>query len=72
MKLAADVDPMHDTVTDLDPAIQQCESLADFESASRKFPAALDGVSARAFLTTRCAPKPSVALEMVCQAVAQQ
>jgi hypothetical protein len=72
MKLAADVDPMHDTVTDLDPAIQQCESLTDFERASRKFPDALDGVSARAFLTNRCTLKSSVALETVCQEVAQQ
>jgi hypothetical protein len=67
MKIAADVDSMHDAITDLDPAIQQCESIAEFERAVRKFPAALDGADARVFLAFRCDSPPSVALEAVCQ-----
>ena len=37
MKTAADIDSMNDAVTDLDPAIQQCESIDEFEHGARKF-----------------------------------
>jgi hypothetical protein len=63
---AAQIDPMQDTVADLDRAIQQCESLADFEAAASQFPDALDGVSAEVFLGNRCRFEPSVANAPLC------
>jgi hypothetical protein len=66
MKMAASIDEMHDAITDLDPAIQQCQSLDEFERAARKFPAALDGADARVVLAFRCDSPPTVAQEPVC------
>ncbi|HEX2140934.1 MAG TPA: hypothetical protein VHK28_01495 [Candidatus Limnocylindria bacterium] len=71
MQLAADIDAAQEAHTDLDPAIQQCESIDEFEAAARRFPAALDGIPAREFLLNRCGAEPRVDLELVCAEVAQ-
>lgn len=63
---AAKVDSMADTVADLDPALEQCPSVADFEAATSQFPDALDGVPALAFLANRCAIAPSLASTAIC------
>jgi hypothetical protein len=72
MKMAASIDSMHDAITDFDPAIQQCESLDEFERAARKFPAALRGGGMRVFLAFRCESPPSVAHEAVCRELNRQ
>ena len=50
----ADIDDMHDTVTDLDLAVQVCESVQQWQQMSRKYPAAVDPSIAVIFLTNRC------------------
>jgi hypothetical protein len=67
MQRAAEIDPMQDTVSDLDPAIQQCESLDEFTAAAERFPDALDGGPATTFLSNRCPLEPSLELEAVCR-----
>jgi hypothetical protein len=37
MKMAASIDSMHDAMMDFDPAIQQCESLDEFQRATAGF-----------------------------------
>ncbi|HYI66331.1 MAG TPA: hypothetical protein VEW95_05370 [Candidatus Limnocylindrales bacterium] len=69
IRRAAEVDQMHDTVTDLDGAILVCHSLADLERASDMHPAAFDGHSVRDFITTRCNAEPDFQPGPVCQAV---
>lgn len=64
---AAEISPMADTVSDLDEAIAQCASLADFEAAAAMYPDALDGVSASTFVANRCAAEPSIADSAICQ-----
>lgn len=52
---AAAVPDTQDTVTDLDPAIRDCPSLAEFARIAASYPAALDaGVDATVFVTNRC------------------
>jgi len=66
IKAAAAIDEMADTVTDLDPAILACDSLADFSSAAARYPTALDGADATNFVRTRCAAIDSLASSPVC------
>jgi len=60
MSAAADIPATEDTVTDLDQAIQECASVADFEAAAEQIPDALDGVDAHTFLSNRCASEPAI------------
>ncbi len=50
----AAIDDLHDTVTDLDLAVQVCESVAQWEEMSAKYPAAVEPGIALIFLTNRC------------------
>ena len=67
MKEAHDVDEMQDTVTDVDPAIAACPTLADFVAASERFPNALDGADPAIYVANRCA---DVATGSLCGEVA--
>jgi len=66
MQLAALVDPMADTVTDLDQAIERCDTLAEWSAASAKYPDALDGADPREFAQNRCADAEELANEPLC------
>ena len=66
MKVAAEVSDMQDTVEDIDPAIQACESLDEFKSASSKFPEALDGTDAELVVSNRCRYNPSLQDTAIC------
>ena len=45
---------MEDSVGDLDPAINFCQTVAEWVEASSGHPDALDGVDPRIFLRNRC------------------
>ncbi len=62
MKAAHDVDDMRDTVTDIDPAIAACSTLAEFAAASERFPDALDGADPATYVSNRCADTATGAL----------
>lgn len=66
---AADISPMADTVSDLDNAIRECSTLAEFEAAANQFPDALDGVGARGFIANRCAAEPGIESSALCQEI---
>ena len=63
---ASDVDDFEDTAEDLDPAIRECESFADFRTATRNFPEALDGADARMFASNRCQYNSALSSTSVC------
>ena len=52
---AAAVDAYSDMVTDLDPAVRACATVAEWVAGSAMFPAALDGADPVTFLRNRCA-----------------
>jgi hypothetical protein len=57
-------------VTDLDPAITTCGSLAELAQIASRYPAALDGVDARVFVTNRCAyAAADVVVSRICQEI---
>lgn len=51
--IAASVDVMHDTVEDLDPALDACKSIKEWVMAARRYPKAIES-DPRIFLTNRC------------------
>lgn len=51
--LAASVDAMHDTVEDLDPALDACKSVKEWVLASSRYPKAIEA-DPRIFLRNRC------------------
>jgi hypothetical protein len=61
MRQAASVNDMQDTVSDLYPALEACESLEAFAFASSEHPAALDGVDAETFARNACRSAPQAA-----------
>ena len=69
VKTAADIDEMQDTVTDLDPAIRTCASLAELSAATAKYPTALDGVDAGVFVSNRCQYEATLADTAICKAL---
>jgi hypothetical protein len=69
IKAAAEVDEMADTVTDLDPAIETCASLAEFASFAASYPTALDGADPRTFVGNRCR-EASLASTTLCREIA--
>lgn len=68
---AAEVSALEDTVSDLDEAIETCATLADFEAAADQFPEALDGVSAREFISNRCTFEPAISGSAICAELAE-
>jgi hypothetical protein len=71
MLLAALIDPKHDTVTDLDQAVERCDTFADWSAASAKYPDALDGADPRKFAQNRCAYGEGLANKPLCLEVGQ-
>lgn len=67
---AAAVDPMQDTVTDLDDAVRACATEDEWRAASEAFPDALDGASPGAFLRNRCDFEPALVDTALCQSIA--
>jgi hypothetical protein len=67
----SEVSAMEDTVSDLDKAIQECATLAEFQAAVEQFPDALDGVEARTFVSNRCAAEPGIAESAICAELAE-
>jgi hypothetical protein len=51
--IAASVDVMHDTVEDLDPALEACKSVKEWVMAAGRYPKAIDA-DPRIFLNNRC------------------
>lgn len=66
---AAAVPEMQDTVTDLDQAVRDCATLAEFEAAATEYPAALDGADAAMFVANRCQYERSLASSSMCAAM---
>ena len=52
--IAASIDTFNDTAEDLDPALNDCKSIEEWDLAATEYPKALDGVSPRTFLKNRC------------------
>lgn len=71
VQLAALIDPMADTVTDLDQAIQACDTFAIWSAASAKYHDALDGADPRDVARNRCAYGEGLASETLCLEVGQ-
>jgi hypothetical protein len=69
VKAASEIDDMHDTVTDLDPAIRDCGTLAEFTAAAAKYPTALDGADAATFVGNRCTYESSLSTTPICMAL---
>ena len=69
VKSASEIDDMHDTVSDLDPAIRAYASLAELAAAALKYPSALDGVDAGIFVANRCEFEPTIATTLICKAL---
>ena len=67
---AAEISSSEDTASDLDEAIETCVTLAEFEAAADQFPDALDGVSAREFISNRCAFGPAISASAICTELA--
>jgi hypothetical protein len=66
---AAAIDDMHDTVTDLDPAVAACTTLAEWTAASVAHPGAIsEGVDPAEFLRNRC-DESYLASTALCQSV---
>lgn len=68
---AADISATEDTVSDLDRAIEECATVAEFEAAAEQLPDALDGVDARTFIANRCANEPLIADTAICTEVGE-
>ena len=68
---AASVGDMQDTVDDLYPAIQACDTVEEWAAASKKHLAALDGADPEVFLTNVClySAPPAIAQTRLCQSV---
>jgi hypothetical protein len=67
---AAAVDDMHDTVTDLDPAVAACATLAEWTAASIAHPGAIsEGVDPAVFLGNRC-DETYLASTALCKSIA--
>lgn len=67
MAAAASVDEMQDTVDDLYPVAQACESLADWTAASQAHPDALDDIEPEIVATNICLYGDGVAGSRLCQ-----
>lgn len=67
MQAAASVSVMEDQVEDIDPAIRSCKSMDELSAASEKFPAALDGVDPKTFVSNRCRGNESLKTTSICQ-----
>lgn len=67
---ASEISAMEDTVSDLDEAIAECGSLAEFEAANALYPDALDGADAALFASNRCGAEPSLADSAICVEIA--
>ncbi|MBF2082984.1 hypothetical protein [Thermoleptolyngbya sp. C42_A2020_037] len=67
VQAAARVSSMADQVEDLDPAIRVCQSLDELTAASEKFPAALDGVDPKTFVSNRCRYEESLKTTPICR-----
>lgn len=67
MKIAADIPDMQDTVEDIDPVIRTCVSMAEFISASSKFPIALNGTDEAIFISNRCVGNSSLKNTSICK-----
>lgn len=68
---SSEISAMEDTVSDLDRAIEECATLAEFEAAAEQFPDALDGVDASGFIANRCSAEPALEQTALCQEVSQ-
>jgi hypothetical protein len=67
---AAAIDPMQDTVSDLDAAVRDCTTEDEWAAASRAFPDALDGAPPGEFLRNRCAFDAALAKTTLCKSIA--
>jgi hypothetical protein len=54
VKFASEVDRMHDTHSDIYPAIESCGSTGDFVAAVNKYPIATNGTEPKYYLTNLC------------------
>lgn len=68
--IAASVDVMHDTLEDLDPALDACKSVKEWVLASRRYPEAVEA-DPRTFLQNRCSyGGPRVKQSFLCEVLA--
>ena len=60
------IDPMRDTVSDLDPAVRACVTVADWKAAAERYPGATNGADPLVFLANRCKGEPSLRSQSAC------
>lgn len=65
-RVASEGSDSQDTVSDLDSAIQSCETVGQWTLASEKYPAALDGADPIIYLANRCAFGDSLGNTPIC------
>lgn len=66
---AAEVPDTQDTLADLWPAVDACETLEDFTAASEEHPDALDGADPETYVRNQCEYEPEVADSALCQSL---
>lgn len=66
---AAAISDIDDQVTDLDPAIKACGSLAEFARIAANYPTALDEAPPELFVSNRCECEPTLATTPICEAL---